>query len=144
MPYRRPDSVSQRRRHRAQHQNDYLEQQMKATPVIPHKLAQQQRQARCCSLTHEEVVRLLEQTHSEELMAAKAGHEKESNEATSAVKEEECDKLKSEVEVETQKYVTAMQDSDGFLRAGRHLQGRHDRLKTKADDLARGLNFKGR
>ena len=67
---------------------------MKATPVIPHELAEQQvRDAVASTMLfadqkHEEVVRLLGQTHSEELMAAKAGHEKESVKETSTVKEE--------------------------------------------------------
>lgn len=42
------------------------------------------------------------------------------------------------MEAEAQKHVPAMQERDGFLRAGRRLQGRYDRLKTKAGDLARG------
>ncbi|KAJ5616798.1 hypothetical protein N7537_001912 [Penicillium hordei] len=75
-------------------ENAYLQQQMKATPAIPHELAQQQVSDAVASAMlfadqkHEEVVKLLKQTHSEELMAVKAGHEKESVKATSTVKAE--------------------------------------------------------
>lgn len=75
-------------------ENAYLQQQMKATPAITHELAQQQVSDAVASSMlfadqkHEEVVKLLKQTHSEELMAVKAGHEKESVKATSTVKAE--------------------------------------------------------
>ncbi|KAJ5209589.1 hypothetical protein N7449_003968 [Penicillium cf. viridicatum] len=75
-------------------QNTYLQQQMKATPAITHELAQQQvRDAVASTMLfadqkYEEVVKLLKQTHSEELMAVKAGHVKESVKATSTVKAE--------------------------------------------------------
>ncbi|OQE03637.1 hypothetical protein PENSOL_c001G08408 [Penicillium solitum] len=104
-------------------ENAYLQQQMKATPAIPHELAEQQvRDAVASTMLfadqkHEEVVRLLEQTHGEELMAAKAGHEKESEEAYNQLESER----------------------DGFLTAGERLQARCDRLESEADDLARGL-----
>ncbi|KAJ5695630.1 hypothetical protein N7455_001478 [Penicillium solitum] len=118
-------------------ENAYLQQQMKATPVIPHELAEQQvRDAVASTMLfadqkHEEVVRLLEQTHSEELMAAKAGHEKESVKETSTIADD--------LRVKEEAYNQLESERDGFLTAGERLQGRCDRLESEADDLARGL-----
>ncbi|CAI7581647.1 unnamed protein product [Penicillium palitans] len=75
-PHQRPDSVSSRRRHRAD----------EGDPRHPSRAGPAA--SVVCGGKHEEVVKLLRQTHSEELMAVKAGYEKESVKETSTVKAE--------------------------------------------------------
>lgn len=100
---------------------------MKATLAITHELAQQQvRDAVASTMLfadhkHEEVVKLLKQTHNEELMAVKAGHEKESVKETSAVK--------AEVEV------ARAQQREAAKRAGQEATHRKEELVAKEAQL---------